>query len=235
MTRTRRDHMKYLTLIRSIALLHQYQRERKSIIHNGEPVEYIEVTRSDIALANQLAHEILGRSLDELPPQTRRLVTLVDSYVTTECVRQQIDRCDFRFSRKDIRQFTRWGETQLRIHLDRLVELEYLLVHRGGRGQSFVYELLYEPGEEASKPLLAGLVDAALIGTTSTSRGQTHEIAGASRDQSGVVAATSRQPRGAEKASREAALRIVALEELENAHGDQVRNVASYARGSGTL
>jgi hypothetical protein len=37
---------------------------------------------------------------------------------------------------------TRWGETQLRIHLDRLVALEYLLVHRGGRGQSFVYELL---------------------------------------------------------------------------------------------
>ncbi len=32
-TRTRRDHLKYLTLIRSIALLHQYQRE----IKNGEP------------------------------------------------------------------------------------------------------------------------------------------------------------------------------------------------------
>ena len=28
----------------------------------------------------------------------------------------------------------------------RLEEMEYLLVHRGGRGQSFVYELLYEGG-----------------------------------------------------------------------------------------
>jgi len=31
-------------------------------------VEYIEVTREDIALANKLAHEILGRTLDEMPP-----------------------------------------------------------------------------------------------------------------------------------------------------------------------
>ncbi len=30
------------------------------------------------------------------------------------------------------------------MHLHRLEELEYLLVHRGGRGQSFVYELLFE-------------------------------------------------------------------------------------------
>ncbi len=38
-------------------------------------IEYIEVTKKDIALANELAHEILGRSLDELPPPTRNLIT----------------------------------------------------------------------------------------------------------------------------------------------------------------
>jgi len=43
-TRTRRDHMKYLTLIRSVALLHQYQRPAKTVQHNGRAVEYIEVT-----------------------------------------------------------------------------------------------------------------------------------------------------------------------------------------------
>ncbi|MBD2801212.1 DNA primase, partial [Xenorhabdus sp. M] len=35
-TRTRRDHMKYLTLIQSIALLHQYQREVKAAEHRGK-------------------------------------------------------------------------------------------------------------------------------------------------------------------------------------------------------
>ena len=69
-TRTRRDHMKYLTLIRTIALLHQHQRPRKMVEHRGRAVEYIEVTLADIATANKLAHEVLGRSLDELPPQT---------------------------------------------------------------------------------------------------------------------------------------------------------------------
>ena len=71
--RTRRDHMKYLTLIRSIALLHQHQRPRKTTTHRGKTVEYIEVTKEDIATANRLAHEVLGRALDELPPQTQAL------------------------------------------------------------------------------------------------------------------------------------------------------------------
>ena len=38
----------------------------------AQTLEYIEVTLDDIAMANRLAHEVLGRSLDELPPQTRR-------------------------------------------------------------------------------------------------------------------------------------------------------------------
>ena len=67
-TRTRRDHEKYLTLIDSIALLHQYQREVKTVANDGETMEYIEVALSDIETANRLAHEILGRTLDELPP-----------------------------------------------------------------------------------------------------------------------------------------------------------------------
>ena len=59
-TRTRRDHMKYLTLIQAIALLHQHQRRIRTVEHQGRPVRYIEVEACDIALANHLAHEMLG-------------------------------------------------------------------------------------------------------------------------------------------------------------------------------
>ena len=89
-TRTRRDHVKYLTLIRPIALLHQYQRPVRTVEHRGEAVPYIEVTLDDIAVANRLAHQVLGRSLDELPPQTRRLLLALDRMVGEVCEAQQI-------------------------------------------------------------------------------------------------------------------------------------------------
>ena len=98
---------------------------------------------------------MLGRSLDELPPQTRRLLLLIDEMVTAECERQKIERADFRFSRRDVRASTGWGDTQLKMHLHRLEELEYLLVHRGGRGQSFVYELVFERQGDSGKPVLS--------------------------------------------------------------------------------
>jgi DNA primase catalytic core len=163
-TRTRRDHTKYLTLIRTIALLHQWQRPRKTFDHRGQPIEYIEVTVEDIAVANRLAHEVLGRTLDELPPQTRRLLLAVDEMVTGECGRQKMERADYRFSRRDVRAFSGWGDTQLKVHLQRLEELEYLLIHRGGRGQSIVYELMFTRPSDGGRPMLGGLIDIEKLG-----------------------------------------------------------------------
>jgi DNA primase catalytic core len=158
-TRARRDHEKYLTLIDVIALLHQHQREIKSTEHGGNLLRYVEVTLEDIALANALAHEVLGRTLDELPPQTRKLLSLLVSLVERECAAQSIRRADYRFSRRLVRESTKWGDTQLKIHLARLVELEYLLVHRGGRGQSFEYELLYDGAAQSPTAHVSGLLD----------------------------------------------------------------------------
>ncbi|MEJ0037679.1 MAG: CHC2 zinc finger domain-containing protein [Gammaproteobacteria bacterium] len=158
-TRMRRDHEKYLTLIDTIALLHQHQREVKTLGHGEREVRYIEATLADIALANELAHEVLGRTLDELPPQTRRLLGLVVAMVEEECHAQQIRRSDYRFSRRLVREHTRWGDTQLKIHLGRLVELEYLLIHRGGRGQSFEYELVFDGKASSDAPHASGLID----------------------------------------------------------------------------
>lgn len=187
-TRTRRDHEKYLTLIDAIALLHQHQRPVKTASHGGEGLEYVEVTLADIEHANRLAHEVLGRSLDELPPQTRRLLMLIDAMVKERCVVQGVTRADLRFSRREVREYAGLSDTQLRIHLDRLVGLEYLLTHRGARGQSFEYELLYD-GDGGGQPRLAGLLDTATI---QSSRDENLPFAGSSRGQNGPNAGASR-------------------------------------------
>ncbi|WP_017324967.1 CHC2 zinc finger domain-containing protein [Synechococcus sp. PCC 7336] len=158
-TRTRRDHLKYLGLIQTIALLHQHQRPIERVEHNGRWVEYIEVTLDDIEIANRLAHQVLGRSLDELPPQTRRLLVLIQQMVIDVCTRQNIAQPDYRFSRKDIRSCTGWSDQQLKVHCRRLTELEYLLIHSGSRGQSFQYELLYDGNPAAPGAHQMGLID----------------------------------------------------------------------------
>jgi DNA primase len=157
--RTRRDHEKYLTLIEAVTLLHQHQRQVRRFTEGGQEVEYAEATLDDVAVANRLAAEVLGRTLDELPPQTRRLLELIHGMVTAACERLRMPCSDFRFSRRDIRQHTGWGSTQLKVHLARLEELEYLLIHRGRRGQSMVYELLWEGQGKGGEPFVLGLVD----------------------------------------------------------------------------
>ena len=203
-TRMRRDHAKYLTLIDAITFLHQYQRPVKTATVAGEVIEYVEVTLDDIALANRLAHEVLGRSMEAMPPQTRRLLGAIVQLVGERCRTRGIDGRELRFSRADVRSVAGVSETQLRLHLERLVELDCLLVHRGQRGQSFVYELLFDGQVDDTAPQLVGLLDIAALrdpttipssrGNPISSRGESGEFAGSSRPQNGGFAVGSRSP-----------------------------------------
>lgn len=141
LTRTRRDYAKLLTLVESIALLHQYQREVKTETRHGETLQYIEATAEDVRLARDLMSKVLAPALDELPPHTRRLLAAIEAMVKEECGRLAIEAEDYRFTRRTVREYTRWGDTQLRVHLRRLEEMEYLTLRRGGgQGQQFVYQ-----------------------------------------------------------------------------------------------
>jgi DNA primase catalytic core len=157
-TRLRRDHEKYLTLIDTIAFIHQHQRPVKTAQRGAQTIEYIEVTLADIELANRIAHDVLGRSLDELPPQTRRLLKLIDGYAVSECERQKVKRTDFHFSRRALREAITWGDTQLKIHLARLAELEYLVTHRS-KCNGFEYELVYDMAGADNSLRFPGLAD----------------------------------------------------------------------------
>jgi DNA primase len=199
-TRTRRDHEKYLTLIDTIALLHQHQRVLRTASSTDGLIEYIEVTAQDIAQANAIAHEVLGRSLDELPAQTRRLLAVIVEHVRAQMHSQALRQLDVRFTRKQMRDLTGWGDTQLRVHLARLLDMEHLFAHRGMRGQCFEYGLAFDGDVNVGAPHLTGLIDAADLGvadlesatTAASSRGSAPQFAAPSRGQNGPIAAPAR-------------------------------------------
>lgn len=230
-TRTRRDHQKYLTLIDAIAFLHQHQRPvRIAQAPGAKAIEYIEVTPADITLANRLAHEVLGRSLDELPPQTRRLLGTVRAFVAERCAALSIRQADFRFTRRELRERAAASEVQLRLHLDRLVELEYLLPHRGQRGQSFVYELIFDGAVGDSAPRLPGLIEIEATtqssrGSEQSSRGNEAEFAGPSRAHRAQFAPGSRVANMPSEASTDAGSDELPMLPIENARTGKANGV----------
>ena len=154
-TRTRRDHEKYLTLIDAIALLHQHQRAQENG-DDGKP--FVRVTLDDIALANRLAPELLGRSLDELPPQSRRVFETIKQIVRERCEVEKIEQRLCFFSRREVRARLGWGVSQVRVHLERLRELEHIAARYGRPGSAFQYELLTDCREPVGTEHI-GLLD----------------------------------------------------------------------------
>jgi len=143
--RARRDHRKYLGLIEAITLLHQYQRPVKTAERGGITVEYVEVTKADLGIADRLAATVVSLGSDDLPPTTRRTLTLLERMVREAAGRSSIDPSDVRFTRREVRERLGLGPTQAWIHLRRLIDGEYLVVHPSRRGRGVVYELALEP------------------------------------------------------------------------------------------
>jgi len=219
-TRTRRDQMKYLGLINTLAFLHQYQRPLKKV--GG--LTYVEVTPADIDAANRLAHQVLGRSLDELAPQTRRLLQLVTDMVKAACTEKAMDTQDYRFTRRQVRDVTGWGHTQLKIHLARLEEYEYLLTHRGGRGQSFVYELLYRGEGQEGEPFLMGLLDAGKLKAHAYDAkwsGVNGDLSGGGRPQVGPRSGGGRDAENAASPTAIGSRSRSSLNEVEKHHSEK--------------
>lgn len=155
----RRDQPKYLALIDTVAFLRQMQKPVKQLAATeGEPpVDYIEVGLSDIALANEMAVEILGRSLDELSGPGRRLLLLIEDLVAGKArARGETEACIL-FTRRELREFTRWSDYQIHHYLTQLVGLEYLVPVSGRNGQQYQYRLVWDGQGKDGERFVLGL------------------------------------------------------------------------------
>jgi hypothetical protein len=155
----RREQKKYLTLIKTIAFLHQYERDVKKVKGpGGKLMEYIEVIPEDIALANKLAAEVLGRSLDELSPHTRNLLREIKSMVDARAAKEKKKPEEMLFSRRDIREYAGWSYWQVYDHIKPLLDMEYLVLHSENRNRP-MYRLLWKGEGTDGQRFLMGLIN----------------------------------------------------------------------------
>lgn len=157
----RREQKKYLALINSIALLHQHQREIKRATRGDVEIEYLEVTIADIALANELASEVLARGLDELAAPVRGLYQELRAVCVKRADALKCQPDEVQLSRREIREATGWSDWQVRSYCRQLVEMEYLYASVNGNGRPCVYSLAR--ADENGTDGLRGLTDVAQI------------------------------------------------------------------------
>jgi hypothetical protein len=141
-TRARRDHAKYLGLICASALLHQHQRKIATAQVAGGEVRYIEASEQDVALADRLSADLLVRDGSELSVGTRRIYDALVAFSP-----------EAPFTRREAREALGVGDTQLKVHLARLVALEYVAATREGR---FVTYELCSALDATTTPIRSG-------------------------------------------------------------------------------
>jgi hypothetical protein len=146
----RREQSKFVSLVKAIALLHQYQRKTGTLKRlDGSKMEFVQATQADIDLALELGREVFARNVDDASPMGRKLlaeiVSLVkEKYDMLKCNDEQRELFinEVPFSRKELRERIGWSEAQVRRNIDQLVELGYVGRIAGRQGATFRYLLL---------------------------------------------------------------------------------------------
>lgn len=135
--RLRREHAKYLALIGTITHLFQYQRVQGAHPASGAP--YVETTPVDIDLANELVVDSLRQAFAEVTEPARELLRAIRALVVERAGNDPLPEVSF--TRRDLRERTKWADHPIRDHLKKLEELEYVRSTSGRFGKEYVYTL----------------------------------------------------------------------------------------------
>jgi hypothetical protein len=128
----------------------------KKTLPGGQP--YVEVDRADIRLANELATELLGHSLDELSRPAYELLLILDKMraewaKTAARVKNALEH--FSFSRRQVREFAGWAHHRVHRYMAELLALEYVASEGGRLGCVQRHQLLWEgEGKDGARFLL---------------------------------------------------------------------------------
>lgn len=146
----RGEQQKFISLVKAITILHQYQRKRgKEDRLDGTVFEYVQATQEDVELARELGKLVFPRNVDDVSPTGRTLLGHIDDLVTEKFKKlhgkvpeSMEDYSSIPFTRKELREWCGWSEKQVRRNIEPLVELEYVATLKGGNGSAYRYKLL---------------------------------------------------------------------------------------------
>ncbi len=152
----RGEQQKFLSLVKSITLLFQYQRKKgKEQRIDGTTFEYVQATQQDVNLAKELGKLVFPRNVDDVSPTGRALLNHIDDLVKDKYTvlrgeepEKEFEMATIPFTRKELRDRTGWSEKQVRQNIEPLVELGYLnKISGGGKGSACRY-LLIDNGKD---------------------------------------------------------------------------------------
>jgi DNA primase catalytic core len=126
-----RTNTHYITLIKSITFLHQYQRKHQQNKTTGET--FIQTTLEDIALANTLSKQSLLRKSDELSGEVREFFESLKLEVK--------QRNNVSFVSKELREKFRMHPMKFNRRINELKNRGYIKQIGGNRKTSYEYEI----------------------------------------------------------------------------------------------
>ena len=129
----RRLNSLYLSLVKQITLLHQYQRSKNEA---GQLV----ATKQDLTIANEIMFEAIVLKVDDLHGSLRSFYEKLKAYLK-KVGGAQAER--YGFKQREIRQSLRLGKTTISDNVRVLVEMEYIKITGGSDRRGLQYEISY--------------------------------------------------------------------------------------------
>ena len=146
----RAEQAKFLSLVKAITFLHQYQRKTGTVERlDGTKLPCVYATQADVDTAFEIAKPVFIRNVDDVSPTGRVLLAEIERLVSSKYEdikkldpKRDIYFYDIPFSRKELRDFIGWSETQVRVNIEPLVELGYLGKLQGRQGSACRYVMI---------------------------------------------------------------------------------------------
>lgn len=139
----------YLSLIASIALHRQFQREVR--VEDG--ISFIDVEKPDIEDANILMNALYENESPDLSPVNQKMILDIERFCKDRAKETQMQYFEIPFSRRDLREFCGWEETPCRRAFEALEQLEFIRRSYGVEGRARWYYKLSAPLEEMGSGL----------------------------------------------------------------------------------